>query len=116
KFGTSLQGALSLRSRNIDVAVDYAIIADTGELRMAWGGVPLRVDPNSLTRFRDGQSAIRVGTNSYWMVTKPIIDASNQTVAKVIIPKDVFLEQRALWFQDLFNLWVIAAAGLTTSV
>ena len=109
KFGTTLDEALRLGSREVDFAVDYVVIADSGEIRSAWGGIPLRVDPAWVSRLSEMEAPMLIGGKFYRVATRAILDSSGSPVGTVIIPKDVTLEQRAIREQVLFNLVVGAA-------
>src|SRR5262249_16963447 len=48
KLGSTVGEATAVRSREIDSAVDYAVISSDGQLKAAWGGVPLKTDIRGL--------------------------------------------------------------------
>jgi hypothetical protein len=104
KFGQTLDEALRLGSRELDSVVDYVILNDSGEIKSAWGGIPLKADvafsPNP---FKMGVP-VTIGSKSYMVVTKPILDSSNKSVGQVLVPKEITAEQRAIHEQVSFNV------------
>lgn len=66
KFGSTLIEASSIRSREIDEVVDYAVLSSTGELIAAWGGVPLKTIGHELPIIAGKKTTtIKNGSNSY---------------------------------------------------
>ncbi|MGA2446303.1 MAG: ATP-binding protein [Opitutaceae bacterium] len=112
KFGATLDAASSIRSREIDGDVEYAVISSQGELRTAWGGVPLKTNRQSLPVPSDHLARLFSGGKPYLLYFQPILDSRGQEVGTVIVPKDIALEQEALQAQDRFNIWVIGIAAL----
>jgi hypothetical protein len=112
KFGATLDDATSIRSREIDEDVDYAVISSQGELREAWGGVPLKTNRQALPVPSDHLARLVSSGKPYLLYFQPILDRRGQEVGTVIVPKDIALEQEALQAQDRFNIWVIGVAAL----
>ncbi len=112
KFGPTLEKAASISSRELDFDVDYAVVGLTGEIKAAWGGVPLKTDPNSLPVASNRLAPLVVGGKPYLLYFERIRDGNGGEVGTVILPKDMSLEERALRVQDRFNLWVVAVAAL----
>ena len=110
KFGATAEKAASIRSREIDAEVDYAVLSSTGELKSAFGGVPLRTRLHDLTGImgKRGMTTVSHGGTSYRLYSEPILDTKGQLVGTIIIPKDVTLEQQAIHQQDLFNVALVA--------
>jgi hypothetical protein len=83
EFGSTLKEAItlafedenSIKGRQIENEADYAIISYSGELKAAWGGVPLRTD---------------------MLYFRPIVDKQNHEMGTIIVPKDMSLEEQAL--------------------
>src|SRR5690349_16885136 len=48
RFGGTLEEAVRLNPKQIDDAVDYAVLAQDGKAPKALGGVPVRKDPSFL--------------------------------------------------------------------
>src|ERR1039457_2605857 len=103
KFGSTLDEAASIKSRQIDFDVDYAVISADGELKNALGGIPLKITlqkppaPNDQTMsfVNDGKSNL--------VLFHPLLDAHGQVVGEVIVPKEMGLEMEALRAQRRFN-------------
>ncbi len=116
KFGLTLNKAASVRSREIDWDVDYAVLSSTGELKSAFGGIPLRISPPNLNEVmgKKGIATIKQGATTYRMYSEPIVDIKGHLVGTIIIPKDVTLEQQAMYQQDLFNMGLVAFAFLVS--
>jgi hypothetical protein len=112
KFGATLDDATSIRSREVDEDVDYAVISSQGELRSAWGGVPLKTNWQALPVPSDHLARIVSSGQPYLLYFQPILDRRGQEIGAVIVPRDIALEQEALQAQDRFNIWVIGIAAL----
>jgi hypothetical protein len=112
KFGSTLEEAAALSSRAIDFDVDYAVVSSAGEIKAAWGGIPLKTDPSTLPRASDHTASLVGNGKSYLLYVEPILDSHGRDVATVIVPKDMGLEQKALQAQDRFNVWIVGFAGL----
>jgi len=116
-FPSSVDGAISTRSRSVDADVDYAILRDTGELAGAWGGVPLMLDAAFIKRFSTSESMIKEGKSLYAIFSTPIVNRRHEVVALIVIPRDVTAVEAALSSQTIFNtieigsLWLIAVVA-----
>lgn len=77
-FGNSIQDAVKVQLRQIDINIDYAVIGSDGTLKYANGGVPLRV--LSTAPLATGNSPISqqltLGHKTYQVVAQSIIDRS----------------------------------------
>ena len=111
KFGSTLTDAVSVGSREIDSAVDYAVVNSEGELKMDWGGVPLKIDVSRLSITTGHVERLITNGKPYLLYFKPILDASHQPVGAIIVPKDVSLDEQALRSQDRFNVWIVGITG-----
>ena len=116
KFGSTLATAQSTRSREIDLDVDYAVVSSAGELKTAWGGLPLKTEAHALPLPADHLAPLTSGGSPYLLYFQPILDSSGRQIGAVIIPKDMTLERKALQVQDRFNLWVIVIVTLFACV
>jgi len=112
KFGSTLEEAKRLTKRRFDWNVDYAVIADSGALESASGGVPLKTDTSFLRTIPDATSPVAIEGKLYLVVVKPIRDSSGNQIGMVIVPKDVTSEQRALHQQTVFNTLVAGTSWL----
>ena len=100
KFGSTLATAQSTRSREIDLDVDYAVVSSAGELKTAWGGLPLKTESHALPLPADHLAPLTSGGSPYLLYFQPILDSSGRQIGAVIIPKDMTLERKALQVQD----------------
>lgn len=116
KFGSTLAGAESIYSREIDFNVDYAVVSSAGELKTAWGGLPLKTEVRALPLPPDHLASLTSGGKPYLLYFQPILDSGGRQVGTVIVPKDMTLERKALEVQDRFNLWVVGIATLVACV
>ena len=87
--------------------MDYAVVSSAGELKTAWGGVPLKTEVHALPLPADHLAPLTSGGKPYLLYFQPIIDGGGRQVGAVIIPKDMTLERKALEVQDRFNLLVL---------
>lgn len=119
KFGSTVTEATtlalaqenSIKGRQIDNDVDYAVMSSGGELKSAWGGVPLRTDMSALPAPSDHVKRVVLNGNPYLLYFRPIVDKQNHEVGTIIVPKDMSLEEQALRSQDRFNLWTVGITG-----
>ena len=96
KFGSTLDEALHVPSKEIDYVIQTAIIDETGRLLNAWGGVPVKTLP-----IPDGDMAPRFETTDWKgrrirLFRFPIISAGGQPVGLVILHKDTTGQAAAL--------------------
>jgi len=116
KFGSTLREATAVRSREIDSAVDYAVVSSDGQLKAAWGGVPLKTDIRRLHIHSGHLAPISSDGKPYLLYFKPILDTRNREVGTIIVPEDMSLEKQALRSQDRFNLSIVVVAGVLAIV
>ena len=114
KFGSTLKEALRTESREINWNVDYAVVDDSGFLRFAAGGVPLRVDQRYFDRFPNGGSVINLTAQTYAIFSRSITDTHGRVVGHIIVPKNMTAELQVLHSQTLFNVSLAAFAWLVT--
>ena len=53
RFGSTLDEAAAIGSRQIDAVVDYAVISTDGEIKNVWGGIPLKTSPLRFASLED---------------------------------------------------------------
>ena len=112
KFGTTVAEAISVRSRDIDGVVDYAVVSSEGELKAAEGGVPLRIDVAKLPKPADHVARLLVKGKHYLLYFRPIgRSTDNQSVGTIIVPRDMSLVEQSSRTQDRFNLWAIGVTA-----
>jgi schlafen family protein len=119
RFGSTLAEAISfakaeetsLKGRQTDDDVDYAVISSDGELKAAWGGVPL-TDMSGLSAGSEHVTRVVSNGKPYLLYFRPIVDnKQHQPLGMIIVPKDISLEEQALLSQDVFNLWIVGITG-----
>jgi hypothetical protein len=96
KFGSTIQDALSIHSREIALEVDYAIVTSEGDLKAAWGGIPLKLIHPPFPTPVDHLLQVRAKVSTTLAYFLPIKDKSGAEVAAVIIPKDVQFVHQAV--------------------
>ena len=109
KFGRTLEKAASTPSREIDFIVDYAVLSNDGEVKAAFGGVPLRtaLRESPIILGKAGTVTINRSGHSYRLYSEPILDVNKRVVGTVIVPKDMTLEEQAVHLQDRFNILLV---------
>ncbi len=112
KFGSTLAGAASTRSREIDFNVDYAVVSSAGELRAAEGGLPLKTELHLFPLPPDHLAPFTSGGKPYLLYFRPILDSGGRQVGAVIVPKEMTLERKALEVIDRFNFAVVVIGML----
>jgi hypothetical protein len=117
RFGTSLAEAAHVREREVESEVDFAVIATSGALVRASGGVPLMTNRGDLPLTLDIESAttLKDGERSYRLLSLPIRGTSDRPVGAIVVPKDITRELQALADQDRFNI-VLVIGSLAFSV
>ena len=108
RFGSSFDEAKNTDPRQIDFIIDYAVVKDSGQLGIAWGGVPLKVDPGAVSLIMQANAPLAINGKSYLVVSKGIPDGASKTVGEVLVPKDITLEQNALREHFLFDIGIAA--------
>lgn len=116
RFGSTLAEAASVKGREIDNDVDYAVISSDGELKAAWGGVPLKTDMSALAAPSHHMRRLVSNGQPYLLYFLPMLDKQHRLVGMIIVPRNMSLEEQALWSQDRFNLSIVAIAGLLAIV
>jgi hypothetical protein len=112
KVGSTLKEAVRTEPREIDWKVDYAVVDDSGLLRFAAGGVPLRIDRRYFDRFPKGGSVVNLKTQTYAIFSRSITDTQGGVVGSIIVPKKMTAELLVLHAQTLFNVSLAAFAWL----
>jgi len=110
EFGSTLEKAVALSPRQIDQDIEYAVVSDSGELKSGWGGVPLKIDPTLMLTAARTEKPVKIGSQSYLLIAKPILDSNGKTLGTIVVPKDITTEQQILNEQWKFNLALSASA------
>jgi hypothetical protein len=110
KFGSTLESATAVTSREVNEEINYAVISDAGELKSGLGEVPLNVNPDALLAVATSGHPLHVDDQIYILTATPILDSKNKIVGTIIVPGDITLQQRAATEQLKFNLVLSALA------
>jgi hypothetical protein len=114
-LGRSVQDALKVESRQIDINVDYAVIASDGTLKYAIGGIPLKVISSRIAANDHGATNQQsLDHKSYQVLSKPITDRAGHAVGTIIALRNIDAELQTLSHQLYFNAVVAAIAFLLT--
>ncbi len=103
EFGSTINEAMKVRSRQISGEVDYAVIDDAGRLVFEADWFPLKVEPESISELVNSTGKIQKGGKSYITVSKPILDSKGNNVGTIIIPKEITAEERIIRQHIVFN-------------
>ena len=86
EFGSTIEDAVKVRTRQISSQVDYAIINDSGDLLFEADWFPLKVELSSVSRLAKSRGLIQRGGKSYLLVSKSISDSQGKEVGTIIVP------------------------------
>jgi hypothetical protein len=114
KFGDTLATAASVRSRELDADLDYAVLSANGEIEVARGGIPLQTDRHLVPAPSDRLVRRVLNGKAYLLWIEPIRSASGGEAGTVIVTKDMSLQEQALRSLGKFNLWVVGLSTLVT--
>lgn len=110
EFGTTIEDAAKVHTRQIPGQVDYAIIDDSGNLLCEADWFPLRVEQSSIVELAKSRGLIQRGGKSYLLASKFILDSGGNSVGTIAIPKEVTGEEQVIRQHIAFN----ASATLTS--
>jgi hypothetical protein len=96
EFGSTIEDAVKVRTRQINSEVDYAIISDAGELLFEADWFPLKTEPSSIAQLAQSRGLVRRGGKSYLLVSKAISDSRGKEVGTIIVPKEVTGEEQVI--------------------
>jgi hypothetical protein len=96
RFGNNLGDALKTPERAIDEAFDYAVIDASGNLRWAFGGIPLKTAPPEIPDHAKPASVRDIGGNLYAGFIEPVTSKSDRKVGVITAFEDVTGEQKVL--------------------
>ena len=116
EFGSTIEDAIKVRTRQTSAQMDYAIIDDSGNLRFEADWFPLRVEPSSISELAKSRSLIKRGGKSYLLVSKSILDSRGNDVGTIIIPKEVTGEEHVIRQHIVFNAVATLASWLAALV
>jgi hypothetical protein len=116
EFGSTIEDAVKVRTRQTSAQLDYAIIDDSGNLRFEADWFPLRVEPSSISELAKSRGLIKRGGKSYLLVSKSILDSRGNDVGTIIIPKEVTGEEHVIRQHIVFNAMATLASWLAALV
>ncbi len=116
KFGSTLDEATSVKSRQIDYDVDFAVIGANGELKNVLGGIPLKINLRNPPPPNDQMTPLVSEGKSYMVLFHPLLDTHGQVVGEVIVPKEMGLEMEALRAQKRFNYMMAGISFLVAII
>jgi schlafen family protein len=116
KFGTTLETASNIHSRDISADIECCVVDDFGNLQYAVGGIPVKaktaISPITSTQLGD----VAVNGRSYSVYTMPVLDSSNSTVGTITVPINTTSEHKTLGNAVRFNMILSGASWLVVSV
>jgi hypothetical protein len=115
-FGSSLQDAVKVNPRQIDINIDYAVVSNDGVLKSAYGAPPLKVGTASVSAGSNGRSSeqLTLDHKTYQVVAQPVTDKSGKTVGTIIATRNIDAELQTLSHQLYFNAAVAGVAFILT--
>ena len=116
EFGSTIEDAAKVHTRQISAQVDYAIIDDSGNLLNEVDWFPLKVDTDSISELAKSRGLIQRGGKSYLLVSKFILDSRGNDVGTIIIPKEVTGEEHVIRQHIVFNAIATMASWLAVLV
>jgi hypothetical protein len=78
--------------------------------------VPLKVDEHYNGRFPNGSSLAKLNGRTYLIFTRPVTDKRDEVIGRIIVPKDITVEEGAVRNQAIFSVcltilaWIVAVA------
>jgi hypothetical protein len=112
KFGRTVGYAKRLPGREVDGAVQTAVIDDSGELLSAWGGLPLQVSPLTDTQMEPRFETISADRKRSRVYRFPILSRAGKPEGLVILHKDVSVLESTLRQHILISVGLAALAWL----
>jgi len=116
EFGSSIEDAAKVHTRQIPGPVDYALIDDSGTLLFEADWFPLKVEPSSISELAKSHGLIQRGGKSYLLASKIILDSRGKNVGTIIMPKEVTGEQHVIRQHIVFNAIATLASWLAALV
>jgi hypothetical protein len=116
EFGSTIEDAVKVHTRQISAQMDYAIIDDSGNLLFEDDWFPLKVEPSSISELAKSRGLIQRGGKSYLLVSKFILDSRGNDVGTIIIPKEVTGEEHVIRQHIVFNAIATLASWLAALV
>ena len=111
RFGSTLQQALRVPPRSIDSNIDYAVVDDFGNLKYAFGELPLRTDPGILpAALHSDWKQMRLNGKDYLILFKPILKSTSALAGWVIFYSDLSGLFQLLHSQALFDFAVASVS------
>ena len=89
EFGSTIEDAVKVHTRQISGQVDYAIIDDSGNFPFEADWFPLKAEQGSISELAKSRGLIQRGGKSYLVASRFIVDSRGNDVGTIIIPKEV---------------------------
>ena len=112
EFGSTIEDAKKVHTRQIPNQIDYAIIDDSGKLLFEADWFPLKAEPNSISELAKLRGLIQRGGKSYLVASRFIVDSRGNDVGTIIIPKEVTAEEHVIRQHIVFNAMATLASWL----
>ncbi|HEY6420091.1 MAG TPA: ATP-binding protein [Candidatus Binataceae bacterium] len=101
-FGATIDSAAEVTDRQVDLAIEYAVIDDSGRLRNAAGGIPLFTKQRANDQLQGDGALVALDGDPYLTVSRRIANG----LAYLVLFRDVGLEQQMLHNSLRFNMTV----------
>lgn len=102
RFGSTLAEAVAAPIRDIGSGIELAVIDNDGQLRKAWGGIPLQATAVGAGFLKPSTFSMQVGDKSFRLLSSPLLTSSGKSLGRVIVRRDTSVDQAALWQLLLF--------------
>ncbi|MGA2555190.1 MAG: ATP-binding protein [Verrucomicrobiota bacterium] len=112
EFGSTIEEAAKVRTRQIPGSIDYAVIDDTDNLLFEADWFPLKVEAGSISELASSSGKIQKGGKSYITASKSILDSKGNSVGTIIIPKEITAEEHVIRQHIVFNAVATLASWL----
>jgi hypothetical protein len=112
EFGSTIEDAVKVHTRQVPNEVDYAVIGSSGNLVSEADWFPLMLEPGPISQLARSRGLIRAGGKSYLLASKLILDSRGNKVGTIIIPKEVTAEERVIRQHIVFNAMATLASWL----
>jgi hypothetical protein len=116
KFGTTLETASNIHTRDIATEIEYCVVDDFGNLQYAIGGIPLKSKTPIPTVTSTQLRNVVVNGRSYSLYTMPVLDSSNTTVGTITVSMNTTSEHKTLSKAVRFNMILAGASWLVVCV
>jgi hypothetical protein len=116
KLGDNLETSNAKGRRETETYVDFAVVAEGGQLLGAEGGLPLRTDPRVLESLDNPDVVHRFEKRRLIVESRRIADTGGRVRAFVLLPGDVSATERMLRDQKTFVFWSLFALWAASEI